>query len=129
MTRARTVPVLQVLDVVVPGVGVALLLAALVGGVTLAFGGTVTQVRERLFLVGLVALVLGAIATRPKRGNRSERGEQNDGGTDETTTPVQRYIPRLVPSVGPLAPSKRSSRGSWLLVAGALLQAVAFVPI
>lgn len=129
MTGWRSVQVLQVLDAVVHGVVVALLLGGVVAVFTLATGGTAIRIREHLFLVGLVALALGTLATRPKRGSRPGRGEQSDDVTDETPTQVQTYLARLVPGRQPLPPSEQYSRGAWLLVAGGLLQAVAFVPV
>lgn len=130
MTGWRSVPVLQVLDAVVHGVVVALLVGGVVAVFTLATGGTATRIREHLFLVGLVALALGTLATRPNRRQRHGRGEQSeDVDTDETPTSAQEHLARLVPGRQPLAPSEQFSRGAWLLVAGVLLQAVAFLPV
>lgn len=126
MAASPTVRVLQVLDLVVYGVGLAVLVGGSSAGAMLLASGSVTRAREAVFLVGMMLLFVGVILSRPQR----EELYEDDGEDDEGEEPVavQQGLARVVPDQPPLPPADQPSTGAKLLVAGIILEAAVFAP-
>jgi len=126
MATKRTVRILQLLDMVVYGVGLAVLVGGTPAALVLLVTGSPATAREALFLVGVVLLAVGALLTRPRREELIEDDE--DDGIEGEPARVQRELARVVPGQPPLTPGEQSSLGGRLVTAGLVLQAATFAP-
>lgn len=126
MANERTFRILQLLDMLVYGVGLAVLVGGTPAALVLLVTGSPTTAREALFLVGVLLLAVGALLTRPRREELIEDDEDDD--VEGEPARVQQELSKVVPGQPPLAPAEQSSLGGRLVTAGLVVQVATFAP-